>query len=163
MTTETTGDDHQVRVLIVDDTPDIRMLLRFTLERHPGFVVVGEAGNGHEAHARAREQPPDLVLLDLAMPVMDGLAALPGLRRIVPAAASRCGHTCNVSSALIDARASTRLRSLSSPAASGGSARAGAASSSVALRPAASRARARLAPTRPPPTIRMSVRCVIPE
>ncbi|WP_183095056.1 ATP-binding protein [Nocardioides stalactiti] len=78
--------DDRVRVLIVDDTPDIRLLLRMSLERYPAFRVVGEAGNGLEAHARAREEPPDVVLLDLAMPVMDGLAALPGLRRIVPRA-----------------------------------------------------------------------------
>lgn len=80
-------DTAPIRVLIVDDTPDIRMLLRFTLERDPGFTVVAEAGNGRDAQLRAQEELPDVVLLDLAMPVMDGLAALPGLRQILPNAA----------------------------------------------------------------------------
>ncbi len=73
-----------VRVLIVDDTPDIRLLLRFTLERAGDFEVVGEAGNGRDAQTLAEQHRPDVVLLDLAMPVMDGLEALPGLRKLLP-------------------------------------------------------------------------------
>lgn len=86
MTTAPSAEHGPVRVLIVDDTADIRLLLRFTLERAGGFEVVDEAGNGREAQDLAAQHHPDVVLLDLAMPVMDGLEALPGLRRILPQA-----------------------------------------------------------------------------
>jgi signal transduction histidine kinase len=86
MTTAPSTERGLVRVLIVDDTADIRLLLRFTLERAGGFEVVDEAGNGREAQELAATHRPDVILLDLAMPVMDGLEALPGLRRIVPEA-----------------------------------------------------------------------------
>lgn len=64
------------RVGIADDAPDVRMLLRTILEEE-GFTVVGEARNGAEAVDLAREEQPDVLLLDLSMPVMDGLEALP--------------------------------------------------------------------------------------
>lgn len=73
-----------VRVLVVDDTPDIRVLLRLTLETDDRFVVVGEAENGAEAIDRAAELKPDLVVLDRHMPVLDGVQALPALRRVCP-------------------------------------------------------------------------------
>lgn len=69
-----------LRVLVVDDTADIRFLLRLTLERDGRFEVVGEAGDGAEAIVAAARLRPDVVLLDLAMPVMDGLEALPQIR-----------------------------------------------------------------------------------
>lgn len=69
-----------LRVLVVDDTPDIRLLLRLALERDTRFEVIAEAGDGLEAIEAAARLQPDLVLLDLAMPVMDGLEALPGIR-----------------------------------------------------------------------------------
>ncbi len=68
-----------VRVLVVDDTPALRLLTRLMLEGS-GFEVVGEAGDGLAAIAEAATLQPDLVLLDLAMPVMDGLEALPRIR-----------------------------------------------------------------------------------
>lgn len=71
------------RVVIVDDTPDLRALLRIALER-AGYVVVGEAGDGRAGIDVVREQRPDLVMLDLSMPVLDGLEALPPIRRLVP-------------------------------------------------------------------------------
>lgn len=74
-----------VRALIVDDTPDIRLLLSMTLERDRDFAVVGEAGTGADGVRLARELQPDLVLLDLAMPVMDGFAALPQILQTSPA------------------------------------------------------------------------------
>ena len=73
------------RVVIVDDTPDLRDLLRLALTRG-GFEVVAEAGDGREGIEVVRDQRPDVVLLDLAMPVMDGLEALPTIRRLCPAA-----------------------------------------------------------------------------
>ncbi|MBW3668751.1 MAG: response regulator [Actinobacteria bacterium] len=72
------------RVLLVDDTPDIRALLRLVLSRQDDFEVVAEAADGSEAIDMAREHRPDIVLLDLAMPVMDGLEAIPGVRAAVP-------------------------------------------------------------------------------
>jgi CheY-like chemotaxis protein len=72
------------RVLIVDDAEDIRTLLRIKLGRHGGFEVVGEAVDGVDAVDQARELQPHLVLLDMAMPRMDGLQALPLIREAVP-------------------------------------------------------------------------------
>jgi len=71
------------RILIVDDHPLTRDALSGLLSQN-GFEVVGEAGSGDEAVARAREVAPDLVLLDLSMPEMDGLTALPRLREAAP-------------------------------------------------------------------------------
>ncbi len=76
------SDSH--RVLIVDDADDLRMLMRERLERTAGFTVVGEAADGVAAIELARELQPDLILLDLAMPRMDGLEALPHIREAVP-------------------------------------------------------------------------------
>ena len=72
------------RVLIVDDTPEIRRLLRINFEHEPDFTVVGEAGDGAAAIELARAHAPELVVLDLAMPVMDGLQAIPEIRRCSP-------------------------------------------------------------------------------
>ncbi|VXC28324.1 response regulator [Nocardioides sp. AX2bis] len=72
------------RTVLVDDTPDLRELLAMTLEETDDFQVVGEAGDGRAGIAVTQETEPDLVVLDLAMPVMDGLEALPHLRRIRP-------------------------------------------------------------------------------
>lgn len=71
-------------VLIVDDVRGLRVLLRLALEESGEFRIVGEAGDGEEAIAKARELQPRLVLLDLAMPRMDGLEALPLLRAASP-------------------------------------------------------------------------------
>jgi YesN/AraC family two-component response regulator len=72
------------RVLLVDDAEDIRMLLRLAMMKRNGLTVVGEAADGVEAVQRATELQPDLVMLDLAMPRMDGLEALPLIRAAVP-------------------------------------------------------------------------------
>lgn len=71
------------RVLIVDDHPITRDALDSLLRAH-GFEVAGVAADGEEAVAAARSLRPDLVLLDLAMPGVDGLAALPRLREAAP-------------------------------------------------------------------------------
>ncbi len=73
-----------IRVLIVDDTPDIRFLLTSALGALGGFDIVGEAENGEEAVRLANELRPDAVLLDLAMPVMDGLQATPEILKCAP-------------------------------------------------------------------------------
>lgn len=75
-----------ITVLIVDDMPDIRDLLRDIIDESEEFVVVGEAQDGLEAIERARAIQPNLIVLDLSMPRMDGLEALPRLRQ----AASAC-------------------------------------------------------------------------
>ncbi len=67
--------EHPIRVLIADDTTDFRLLLRINLEIDGRFDIVGEAKNGAEAVTMAGAQHPDVVILDLAMPVMDGLQA----------------------------------------------------------------------------------------
>ena len=74
-----------VRVVIIDDTYDLRELLRLALTRG-GLEVVGEAGDGQAGIECVRLEKPDVVLLDLSMPVMDGLEALPSIRRLVPQA-----------------------------------------------------------------------------
>ena len=73
-------------VLIVDDVADLRMLVRLTLELDADFEVVGEAGDGLEAIEQAERHQPDLVVLDLAMPNLDGLEALPRILAVAPSA-----------------------------------------------------------------------------
>jgi len=70
-------------VLIADDHPLTRSALSALLGQH-GFDVVGEAGDGRAAVDEARRLQPDLVLLDLSMPQVDGLQALPQLREAAP-------------------------------------------------------------------------------
>jgi DNA-binding NarL/FixJ family response regulator len=77
---------HRDRVLIVDDAANLRELLTVLLEVEDDFEVVGAAADGQQALDRARDLEPDVILLDLAMPVMDGLQALPGLRSLAPGA-----------------------------------------------------------------------------
>jgi signal transduction histidine kinase/ActR/RegA family two-component response regulator len=74
-----------LRVVVIDDTEDLRDLIRIALTRG-GMEVVGEAGNGLDGIRTVRAERPDVVLLDLSMPLMDGLQALPQIRRIIPAA-----------------------------------------------------------------------------
>lgn len=71
------------RVLLVDDADEIRLLTRTYLER-VGLDVVGEAGDGLAGVEQARALQPDLVVLDMAMPQMDGLEALPRIKAAVP-------------------------------------------------------------------------------
>ncbi|MEA2516794.1 MAG: hypothetical protein QOG16_632 [Actinomycetota bacterium] len=73
-----------IRVLIVDDVPDLRALFRLMLEKDGRFEVVGEAGDGNEAVARAGELKPDVIVLDIAMPGLDGINATPLLHQAAP-------------------------------------------------------------------------------
>src|SRR6266571_6945653 len=71
------------RILLVDDHPLTRSALAALLAQH-GFDVVGEAADGEQAIERAGRLRPDLILLDLSMPGLDGLSALPRLREAAP-------------------------------------------------------------------------------
>ncbi|MFB6560021.1 response regulator [Streptomyces sp. NPDC058682] len=73
-----------IRVVIADDEPLIRAGIRMILTSAPDIEVVAEAANGREAVDLARSHAPDVMLLDIQMPVMDGLTALGELRRAVP-------------------------------------------------------------------------------
>lgn len=71
-------------VLLVDDSVPVRAALRDALEDHGGFEVVGEAGEGRAALELLASLKPDLVVLDLAMPGLDGLETLPRIREVAP-------------------------------------------------------------------------------
>ena len=70
-------------ILVVDDNANIRHLLRVFVETN-GFKVCGEAENGADAIEKAKQLRPDLVLLDLTMPIMTGTEAAPILKRMMP-------------------------------------------------------------------------------
>jgi DNA-binding NarL/FixJ family response regulator len=72
------------RILIVDDSALVRKFLQTCLETESGWQVCGEAGNGEEAIEKAKELQPDLIVLDLSMPVMNGLETAKALSKLVP-------------------------------------------------------------------------------
>ncbi len=74
------------RVLIVDDDPDVRLLLRLSIGFRVGFEVVGEAADGLAGLEAAERMDPDVIILDREMPVAGGLDVLPQLRRACPSA-----------------------------------------------------------------------------
>jgi DNA-binding NarL/FixJ family response regulator len=71
-------------VLIVDDNAVVRAPLRRLLESHPEFEVSGEAENGQDAIDKAELLKPDLIILDLAMPIMNGFEAAAILSKMLP-------------------------------------------------------------------------------
>jgi two-component system response regulator NreC len=73
-----------IRLLLVDDQDIVRAGLRSLLERHPEMEVVGEAGSGTEAVALAQELLPDVVLMDITMPEMNGAEATRQIKKTVP-------------------------------------------------------------------------------
>ncbi len=73
-----------IRVLLVDDHDIVREGLRMFLSRDPELAVVGEAADGEEAVHLARQLRPDVVLMDLLMPVMDGITAIAAIRSELP-------------------------------------------------------------------------------
>jgi DNA-binding NarL/FixJ family response regulator len=73
-----------IRILIADDHSVVRQGLRMFLGLDPELEVIGEARDGAEALLRAHELHPDVVLIDLLMPVMDGIAAIGALKRELP-------------------------------------------------------------------------------
>src|ERR1700733_9598303 len=74
----------KLRILLVDDNPVVRSMVRQLFESHPDFEVAGAAEKGREGIAEAGNLKPDLIVLDLAMPVMTGLDAAPVLRKVLP-------------------------------------------------------------------------------
>ncbi len=78
--------DEPIRVLVVDDHAVVREGLRTFLELQDGIEVAGEAADGEEAIEAGGRLRPDVVLMDLVMPTLDGLAAMRALRERVPGA-----------------------------------------------------------------------------
>ena len=72
------------RVLIVDDVPAVREALRWAFESTADLIVVGEAQNGQEALAQTIDLTPDVVILDIELPVQDGYAVATILKQLQP-------------------------------------------------------------------------------
>jgi DNA-binding NarL/FixJ family response regulator len=73
-----------IRVLVCDDMQAFRALMRYTLEEDAGIEVVGEAADGIAAISAAERLQPDVVLLDLTMPILDGIDAIAGVLERAP-------------------------------------------------------------------------------
>ena len=73
------------RILVVDDSPLIRRSLWSLFEEKPDWTVCGEAENGSDAIDKAQKVHPDLIVIDLSMPVMNGIDATRILKRLMPA------------------------------------------------------------------------------
>jgi two-component system, NarL family, nitrate/nitrite response regulator NarL len=84
MPKERTG---KVRILIADDHPMIRRAVRSTLQDHPHFEVCGEAFDGAQAVEKAKKLKPDVVVLNVTMPVMNGFEAARKIKEDVPQSA----------------------------------------------------------------------------
>ena len=76
-----------IRILLADDHTVVRKGLRLLLESHPDFKVIAEASNGREAVALAEEHAPDVVVLDVAMPLLNGIEAARQISVKLPATA----------------------------------------------------------------------------
>ena len=73
-------DEREIRVLLCDDAAAFRALMRYALEEEPDFVIVGEAADGRAGLAAVAALRPDVVLLDLSMPLLDGLDAIAAMQ-----------------------------------------------------------------------------------
>ena len=82
--------EETIRILIADDHPLIRQGLRVMIEAQPDMELIGEASNGEQAVKQALALHPDIVIMDLQMPVKDGLAATREIARGRSARAGTC-------------------------------------------------------------------------
>jgi DNA-binding NarL/FixJ family response regulator len=73
-----------IRILIADDSLTVRAGLKMLLQLHQDWTVCGEAEDGQDAVKKAAELKPDVILLDISMPMMDGLSAAEIIRRNAP-------------------------------------------------------------------------------
>ena len=73
-----------LRILIVDDEKAVRSALIRLISTRGGWTIVGEAADGAEAIGKARELQPDVVIMDVTMPEMSGLAATPEIKKVIP-------------------------------------------------------------------------------
>ena len=73
-----------ITVVLVDDEPGVRLLTRLALEEDSGIEILGEAADGRAGVEMVTAMRPDIVLLDVEMPVLDGLTALPEIRTASP-------------------------------------------------------------------------------
>ena len=80
----TTDAARALRIVVADDEPDVRLLLRLQLQSAPNVEVVGEAGDGVQALERCRELAPDAIVMDLLMPNMMGIEAIERLQQELP-------------------------------------------------------------------------------
>jgi len=95
--------ERPVRVLIVDDHPVVRSGLRALLQSTPGYEVVGEAADGHNAVSSAAETQPDVIVMDLYLPEMDGVAATREIVKHQPAPAILMLTMADDDTSLVDA------------------------------------------------------------
>jgi len=84
MNAELARSHNPIRVLIADDHPIVRDGLRTLITTEPGMELVGEAANGQEAIEKARALKPDVILMDLVMPVKDGIQAIAEIKQFLP-------------------------------------------------------------------------------
>lgn len=90
------------RILLVDDHPLIRQCLRTLLDEHDDVIVIGEAGNGVEAVSMAAEMQPDVIVMDVNMPQMDGLQATKRIKTAQPKVII-IGLSVNTSAQIVEA------------------------------------------------------------
>ena len=74
-----------IKILLVDDQPLFREGLRTLLSVQPDFEIIGEAANGEEALRMAAQHQPEVILMDLRMPILDGVKATERIRSVLPA------------------------------------------------------------------------------
>jgi len=70
--------------MIVDDHPEVRKTFRWLLDMQPGYAVIAEAANGHEAIAAVKAKKPDLILMDVEMPRLNGAQATLRIKKLHP-------------------------------------------------------------------------------